>query len=954
MSPAGAAREESPTDSTGGFDSVHSALTRPALRDLDERLAGLLKPAERAVVLAGARSSLLTAVRLRLNRVLLLELHAARIAGRLDAPTPEARWEQFLELARRPSFHRALDTDYPALRPRLERVVHHRVTAMEVLARRLVADRHLLPALLGRDPGPLVGVTSDAGDAHRGGQSVVLLDFAHGRAVYKPRPMGVDTALAGLLATLQADRPDVERLRVPAALPRDGYGWAAFVAHRWCADPGQVEEFYRNLGRWLAVVHLLGGTDMHAENVVADGPVPVVVDCETLFSPESDPLRSGLGDAFDRSTVLLRRTVVRTGLLPMRMAELALRGVDLSAAGCLPGQQPEVFSPVIVDAGTDRARLGMRAAPRHRTAHLPVPSPDPLAHREEVVDGFGEMRARIDALDRAGALRPAVVAGFTGCELRVVLRPTQVYVELGRMLWHPSSLHDQDAAVERARDVLARQASVITGAPREPEVIAAEVDDMLVGDVPFFSFLPEQGRVLGPGGTVTGGAGNLIDAALDRWRGSDPAEEEAVIRASLLGAYRDPASVAPLRRRTTAPREDDLLGRRRTLVARLAGELCRQAVTGEDATATWIGPVYSEHGYCLRSLSTDLYSGIGGVAVALSDYRHLCERGDVPAVAGLDAVVDGAVRTLVLMEDAAAPTRLGAYEGVGGGILTWLALHRVNGGDLPLRRAAALAAHAPELIAQDTHIDVLSGVAGLLVPLVGLAERTGDRGWLDLAGAAARRLAALAVTDGTTARWGTELYPGGTGGFAHGVAGVGWALARLGLAAGDQRWLDLADAAFAFQEALYRPRAGNWRDMRESDPDRYVTSWCHGSTGTGLAAWDLYRVTGRDTWLDVAVRAAEATRRDGLGWNSTLCHGDLGAWELLEQVPADALRTPVDRGVLDATVLTALEDTGPLSPGERRPASPGLLIGTAGAIHHLLRTGRHRDAPPTVLLPEGR
>ncbi|WP_251274989.1 DUF4135 domain-containing protein, partial [Enterobacter hormaechei] len=78
---------------------------------------------------------------------------------------------------------------------------------------------------------------------------------------------------------------------------------------------------------------LVGGTDIHLENLIAVGPVPVVVDAESVFSRVIDVEPSGLGDAYDTAVKLMRNSVLRTGIVPFRTTGLGMEGVDLSAAG---------------------------------------------------------------------------------------------------------------------------------------------------------------------------------------------------------------------------------------------------------------------------------------------------------------------------------------------------------------------------------------------------------------------------------------------------------------------------------------------------------------------------------------------------------------------------------------------------------------------------------------------
>jgi lantibiotic modifying enzyme len=247
-------------------------------------------------------------------------------------------------------------------------------------------------------------------------------------------------------------------------------------------------------------------------------------------------------------------------------------------------------------------------------------------------------------------------------------------------------------------------------------------------------------------------------------------------------------------------------------------------------------------------------------------------------------------------------------------------------------------------------------VAGVIVPILNLVEQTGEDRWLPIAAEAGRRLERTATRDDTGARWATSMFPEAIGGFAHGATGIGWALARLGLSAAGteserQRWRELADGAFAFEESLYRPEAGNWADVRRGSAVGFLTAWCHGSTGIGLSASDLYVRTGEARYLDVVRRAWAAGAREGFGWSHTLCHGDLGLWEMLNTARAlDADYSGPDRTALDTEILSSLEERGPVGGLAREAFTPGLMPGISGVIHLLLRMHpEHRLASPLLL-----
>jgi type 2 lantibiotic biosynthesis protein LanM len=917
---------------SGWFERPVGKLLEPFLEQLGERLGQVrgLGAAERDVVRAAASARLRESAQARLNRMLLLELHAAMLAGRLDAAAERERWAQFIDLACTAPFDEHLRRRYPTLHARLATLCQFHLGAVLALVDRFVADRSALSGLPGRPGGELLALTLGAGDSHRGGQAVARLDLAGGRVMYKPRSVQVDRALETVLEHVLEGAPAGERIRVPQVLARDGYGWAEFIEHRYCEGDAELRCFYRNLGHWLAVMRLVGGTDLHSEDLVAHGPVPVVVDAESLFAPDAPVPPSGRGQAVDAAARLLRNTVLRTGLLPVHASGLVLADLDLSAAGALPEQQPKLPVPTLVDGGTSAA------ANNH-----PSPKPVLSLYWDEVVASFKDLTTRLKRLD-AGPGVVSLLRPFSGCEVRRVRRPTQAYVEVLRMLWHPASLHDEPASRARARDILRRNAEVTPGAPTEPALIDGEVQDMLGGDIPFFTAPVDDA---------------LIEETVSGWRSADFTLEEMTIQGALVTAYLNERAPQPRQKVPPRPRREQLDRRRRALAATFVTQLRDAAIRGEDGTVTWLSPVLAEHGWAIRPLEANLYSGQGGVALCIAEYLHEWRHGRAEEVAGLEELLRGALAVLRETEDRMPTRRLGAFLGVASQVWTWSALHDLLREPWLLERARARAAVLEQRVSEeDRLLDLLDGVAGVIVPLLNLSEQTGEARWLLAAAAAGRRLEATATHDAGGARWSTSMFPEGIGGFAHGATGIAWALARLGLSAAGreserQRWLELAGRALDFEETLYWPEPGNWLDARAGVGIRFLTNWCHGSTGIGLAACDLHARTGEPRLRDMARRACAAGLREGFGWSHTLCHGDLGMWELLNagaRLSPEVLRP--DRDGWDAAILSGLEEHGPVGGWSRDAFTPGLMPGLGGIIHLLLRMHpESRLASPLLL-----
>ena len=946
------------------FDQSLGCLISPALDELATQLGSVvaLHARERDAVLGAARESLFGVLHSKLSRLLVLELNAARVTGRLTGEDPRQRWEEFLELSSQQVFWAELAVHYPSLLPRIDAIVRHRARASLRFAQRWALDRQRLSGFCGDDPGELQELKFGAGDSHRTGQTVAILRCEAGQIVYKPRSLAVDIALGRFIAELAEDHGGPLVIRVPEAVGFDEHGWVEFITHDYASGIEELRDFYRGIGHWLALMRLLGGSDLHAENVIAHGKSPVVVDCETLFAPKISPSPSDYGQALDRAAELVAGTVLNVGLLPSRGLGLGWRGVDNSAVGMLPGEQPMMPLPGIIKAGSDEARIGHTLVETAGSQNHPSPEPALAQYWPNVLEGFNGMTDTLRGLDAKGVLRTRLET-FADCRIRVVLRATEVYGEVSRMLWHPISLHQQEPARQRGFGLLQKMAANVSSAPSDPAVINAEIDDLMQGDIPIFSTLVKEGRLEGPGSTRWLPPCNLIDSALQHWRAADFELERNVIRASLVSAYVNDGwmpsedSLLP-----ASGRAGDLDARRRQQAAKIVRGIVANAILGDDGSVEWIAPVLNQTGWSVQPLQQDLYNGISGIALLAGAYLRETSAGRADPIEGLEELFARVLHTLHLFEAKhqklrkeafkIRPPPAGAYIGVASQIWTYLVLAHwgLDGGD-GLERACALTEGIPEAVALDEVYDVFSGTAGAIVPLLVLGRKTGQDRFVWMASQLGDRLCERAQHKGDVAFWTHPQWPEGMGGFAHGVTGMGWALAKLASETGASQYQQTAQAAFAFEDALFDEEEQNFLDLRLLEGAKTAAAWCHGSVGIGLAHLDLDPGLANPSTRQILRRTAAATWRLGLGWNHCACHGDLGAWELLERAialgegPKDV--TPVH---LRELLLTSLEDHGPCCGLTRDAFAPGLMPGLGGIAYQLLRMHPDHGLPSILTL----
>jgi hypothetical protein len=197
---------------------LHSALTplagRPPI-DIDRTTATMV-----SIIARRALHSI--------ERTLVLELHIAKLEGRLEGDTPEARFEHFVRSLAAHEEAASVLSRYPVLARRLVEIIDDAVVASAEFAQRLVEDWTIIRGSMSadRDPGRVVDV-AQAGDPHRRGRRVVIATFESGmRLVYKPRPVDVDVHFQQFLSFIN------ERLDGPQFRTRAMGGWSSSTRSR--------------------------------------------------------------------------------------------------------------------------------------------------------------------------------------------------------------------------------------------------------------------------------------------------------------------------------------------------------------------------------------------------------------------------------------------------------------------------------------------------------------------------------------------------------------------------------------------------------------------------------------------------------------------------------------------------------------------------------------------------
>ena len=176
-------------------------------------------------------------------------------------------------------------------------------------------------------------------------------------------------------------------------------------------------------------------------------------------------------------------------------------------------------------------------------------------------------------------------------------------------------------------------------------------------------------------------------------------------------------------------------------------------------------------------------------------------------------------------------------------------------------------------------------------------------------------------------------------------------MTRLATVSGNARHREVAQAAFAFERSLFLAHANGWRDLRIDDQEIVAAAWCHGAVGIAIAHLDLDpELREEETRTIVDIATATACRK-GLGWNHTLCHGDVGVWELVAAAARKGLApSGMSSESLLARILSSLEEFSPICGFARNAFAPGMFSGVGGIAYELLRAHPEHALPSVMTL----
>ena len=797
-------------------------------------------------------------------------------------------------------------------------------------------------AFFGKEIVTIRSLQTGKSDYHAGGQSVLFVEvgFADaeiGTFVYKPRCLDSEAALQGVLKRLARD--GVLNFATYQVLSKENYGYAALIP----PDRNHVESsteagrIYEELGGYLGLFHICGGSDIHFENLlVADGHI-FICDGETALGV----LPYGLNRSQD--TVL--DSVYKTGLLEWPRTPVADAVAEMRISGCAGGEsfhipfaQPRVNNRLSFDLSV-RHEEGIQIDPdAANRVYLHGQLAQPEDFKDWILSGFSRVHESFQqepsvAIDCISEL-------FEHASLRFINWSTQIYTQMLLSARHPKCLMEPlevDLIVNTLKGYSRKW-------DQDGLMTECECSSLWQLDIPIFT-VKAQSRVLVHDYRTE--LPMILEATpleyvaerINHLSPEDRQKQVQYIAASLSsGEVHSPSFVASAL----------------DYARQIGWQLC-QLLRPPSEPAPWKSYQITALGINEVDIQADFYNGSAGIALFLAYLDALAPQQEFRQAA------ERALAYSITQQDRES---IGAFQGLGGLVYVLTHLYHLWQSPLLLEQAIACSRKLASQIEEDDEFDLFNGSAGVIPVMLGLAEITDGEG-LQCAHHCAQHLIQHAVHEVNGLSWPLKRPEEATAnltGFSHGSGGIGWALISLGCATDRPDYIAAGRQAFAYEALHFDASEQDWYDLRTNGVTanqnglHFANAWCNGAMGIGLSRIASWALLGKkdDDLLKEAYIALAATLRNfhKLG-NDTLCHGKAGNAELflrfarLKDEPAFQIEANVQAQAQWRNFEKARNWT---FGGSGVDIFPGLMIGLAGLGMHFLRLAYPEFVPSPLLL----
>ncbi len=912
---------------------------------IDADLPQTAKVDQQAVVSSILEATLQTVLKLSV-KVLTIEINKLSTHSLLTGNTPEARYQNFCSKLQQRQYFTQLVYEYPTMfRMIIEESIQQKNFLLEAVDH-LISDFNQIQDRFGV-LGALTTIEMNKGDSHCGKKTVLICGFEHGKVVYKPKPLQVNIHVNQIIEYMNNQGLEYAIQPLPVIAYED-YGWQAYIEQVSSTSEAEIEQLYYKVGVYICLLHVLMGSDMHAENVIMSGNNPYFVDLESLFQGyDSQDLQEET--AYKKVLYTIKDSVIRTCLLPAKLDKQS----NLDVSG-LTGAGDKTIAKgkfAFEHNYTDQIKLVRTSYTTAYKKNIPLLNGirvNPRQYVSSIVKGF-EKAYQIITEHKSDFIGPhGWIRNFAKDKVRTIVRNTSDYSTLLNASTNPNYLID---ALYRNR-LFDRMWAISSRNHRLLPIIPAEIYDLLHMDIPYFYSYVDHTSIYDSRDNEYEcfHQETLLDRVIQRIEAMDEQHNDLSFQVQMIQtALATPIKKWDLKQYKKDYRSYDHLEQKPASyfieeAIRIADQLITLSTTTTDfADISWANiSIGNDEQWIMNPLDNSLYEGLLGNALFFATLYQMTEQARY-----LDVVEKILVAVNLDKMLYNKPQSLSAFTGEASYAYSYyylgLLLQRQDLKEQGIQHIL----HCGKQIAEDDQYDLMAGCAGTLLVALQIYQDCVQDEVLSIAIQCGEHLIkhAIPINDHSIG-WQNAIGDGSVlTGMSHGNAGIAWALAELYEETRMETFRHYAIQALAYEREMYSTEENNWFDLRNRQnriqknfPE--PVNWCHGAPGIGMSRIKVINIMDdQQTRIEIE-RAIEKTLQEGLGGSDCLCHGSMGNIDLLllsAQHLGQTEHFDIAQRIVGDLVQNAQADQW-YSGIPQTAQVPTLMIGLAGIGYQLLRT----------------
>ena len=323
------------------------------------------------------------------------------------------------------------------------------------------------------------------GDQHNGKSTAVLTFINNQKLIFKPTNAAISCSYFGFLDWINQYFDMGNYFH--QIYNEKKYHWQEFVIEKNCSSTEELKTYYLRAGYLLGILYVINGSDYHAQNLIAHGNTPVLIDHETVIQPK---ISTRFDEYFTQFNKELKDTVLNTFLLPNKEAEDANSPVGI----CGLGYSKETKSYKDKKVGINRFTKYWRIVTKlivedYVKCNVPTLNGKKVfveEYSQDFLKGFDECYQLLLKNKEFLLSKASPVQHFKNIPVRYIWRSTAVYDKIIDFMRQPKNLKDKELFKNKIKYYLSIAYKNVPSGSELRLIIEHEVAQILRGDIPFF------------------------------------------------------------------------------------------------------------------------------------------------------------------------------------------------------------------------------------------------------------------------------------------------------------------------------------------------------------------------------------------------------------------------------------------------------------------------------------